>query len=198
MNGATRLLLNLNRTVHVYLTMAGAGLLVFVAVSGFLASHKSWFVSEESAEHPAFELPATWASAQPPDFFRIGEALRARFGDIGIAMEPLPDPRPDDVDFELVYAKPGSVLTATIVRATGSATVTIRSRATAGALFDLHTVRNSGPLWRWCMDAAAVVLALAAITGVILCVTSPTRRWWGLTALIAGAMACAGVYVCLA
>ena len=185
-------LLGLNRTVHIYVTIAAAGLLLFVAVSGFLLSHEEWFGGKEpsSSRTEAFDLPAGLVAADPPDKLAIVEKLRARFAGLGLvyAFEPAQD------ELRIEFRKPAQSASATVDRRTGKAQVLFEGRGAAGVVGDLHRVQHAG-WWRWCMDAAAVALAVGSVTGIVMWACLPRRRKLGLALLILGTAATVGIYL---
>ena len=51
---------------------------------------------------------------------------------------------------------------------------------------DLHTGKNAGDVWRRVIDATAIFLFLASLSGAILWISLPKRRKLGVAALVAG------------
>ena len=203
-----RRLLNWTRTLHIYLTMAATVLLMFVAVTGFMLNHKEQFGLAEStlAEH-ALEVP--YALVEQADKLAIAELVRARFGEIGIIADKK-DISIDESEIRLTFRKPGQVTTLTIQRPavespdmvvaqpqSVEALVEIESRGVKGILADLHKVKPENSAWKWVMDAAAIVLFLAAFSGIALLLALPRRRVLGLAALMLGTGACLLVYLVL-
>ena len=185
-------LLSLNRTVHIYVTLAAAGLLLFVAVSGFLLNHEEWFGGREpsSSRTESFELPADLVAAETLDKLAIVEKLRGRFADLGLvyAFEAEQD------ELRIEFRKPAQSVSVTVDRRTGQAQVLFEGRGPAGMIGDLHRVQHAG-WWRWCMDASAVTLALGSVTGIILWASLPRRRRLGLALLVLGTAVTVGIYL---
>jgi hypothetical protein len=68
-----------------------------------------------------------------------------------------------------------------------------------GRFADLHrakhtTKRDPGAFWPWVIDAAAVLMVLLGLTGLILWASLKTRRWLGLGALSLGTGVLLAVY----
>ena len=61
-------------------------------------------------------------------------------------------------------------------RADGKTEVEIKSFGLVGRINDLHRGRDSGEGWRWMIDASAVLIVLACVTGVILWLALPKRQ----------------------
>jgi hypothetical protein len=129
-------------------------------------------------------------AAEPPDKFAIVEKLRARFAGLGLvsAFEVEED------ELRIEFRKPAQSVSATVDRRTGRAQVLFEGRGAAGMVGDLHRVQNAG-WWRWCMDAAAVALAIGSITGIVLWASLRRRRRLGLALLVLGTAAAVGIYL---
>src|SRR5258706_14048134 len=67
------------RTIHIYLTMAGLGLMLFFAVTGFTVNHEDWFgATTPRTRNVAGVTPVEWVKGE--DKLRIVEHLRKQFG----------------------------------------------------------------------------------------------------------------------
>jgi hypothetical protein len=70
------------RTVHLYLSLVGLGLLLFFAATGFTLNHEDWFlppVEERTATAPC-AVPAAWAAEPEKNELAIVEHLRKEYG----------------------------------------------------------------------------------------------------------------------
>ena len=71
--------------------------------------------------------------------------------------------------------------------------VRAESRGLMGLLGDLHKGSQTGRPWRWVLDAVSILLALGALSGLVLWMSLPRRRVAGIVALLAGIGAAVGM-----
>jgi hypothetical protein len=187
-----RTLLAWTRTIHIYLTMAALGLMLFFAVTGFTVNHEDWFgATTPRVRNVSGATPVELLKAD--DKLRIVEHLRNQMGLSGA----MTDFETDDEKLHVVFKGPGRVCEATIVRADGRTEVEIKSFGLAGRINDLHRGRDAGEPWRWVIDASALLILLACVTGVILWLALPKRRKLGIVAVVLGVVASVGFYLAL-
>jgi hypothetical protein len=62
-------------------------------------------------------------------------------------------------------------------------------------LSDLHKGTGTGGVWRRFIDATAIFLLFAALSGVVLWISTKKRRRLGVIALIVSIVLCAGCYL---
>lgn len=185
-----RTILAWTRTIHIYLTMAALGLMLFFAVTGFTVNHEDWFgATTPHTRNVSGTTPAELIKAQ--DKLRIVEHLRSAFGVSGA----MSDFDSDDETYHVVFKGPGRVCEASIARADGKTEVEIKSFGLVGRINDLHRGRDSGEGWRWMIDASAALIVLACVTGVILWLALPKRRKLGIVALVLGILGTVAFYV---
>lgn len=185
-----RRFLALTRTIHIYLTMAAMGLMVFFALTGITANHEEWF-GATTPNSRTLTGTTPKAAIDKLDKLAIVEHLRAHFPISG-AMFAFDT---DDADqIEVIFKGPGRTSKADIQRADGKTEVTITSFGLFGRINDLHRARDTGDKWRWMVDAAAIVILLAAITGIILWLALPKRRNLGIIATVLGIAICLAFY----
>jgi uncharacterized protein len=178
------------RTLHIYLSILGLAAIFFFAVTGFMLNHDDWFgaavprVTTIDGTMPADLL-------QKMDRLLIVEELRRSFGATG-PLNTFEDHGPDPL--RVVFKHPGYSAEATIDRTTGKTGMEIQTTGVAGLLMDLHRGTFAGKWWGLCIDIAAVLLALASATGLILWLYLPRRRKLGLIALVIGVALCLSAY----
>ncbi|MCG3180545.1 MAG: hypothetical protein BIFFINMI_02907 [Phycisphaerae bacterium] len=193
MSPVLRRAVSLLRTLHIYLTMLALLPLAFIALTGLMLNHESWFgrnrqpiVHKQTGQFPSQSLKA-------PDKLAVVERLRSHFDAEG-AVDSFES---DENEVRVVFARPGRRTDAFIDRQTGQAEVTHEYSGVASVLTDLHKGKTAGRTWRWLIDAIAILLLVAAVTGVALWLTLPRRRWLGLAALAAGVATWLTVYFLL-
>lgn len=211
-NGAAvKRLMQIIRTLHLYLSMLGLVLIAFFALSGFMLNHEDWFKPDDVRAGdanfttlPRAMIPpeAPQEGALAPEAQRKLEArLRSEFHIRGEMKDPIV--KEDRVEIE--FDSPGRTTTATILltddedNPNGDRQVIVRSQSTGlvGRLCDLHrmiTKRNGdnggyfvGRKWKYIVDGAAIVLLITALTGLILWIGTFKRRWLAILPLAAGA-----------
>lgn len=186
---AGRMFLSISRTLHIYLTMLVALLLLFFGSTGFMLNHAEWF-GLETIVNTTKEgtLPKTMLA--PLDKLAVVEWLRAEMGVTG-AMDSF------DADADLirvVFKRPGLRAEANIKVADGRVELAVEQRGTAALLTDLHKGASAGTGWKWVIDGTAVLLVLGSLTGLILWISLPKRRALGIVALIVGVAASLSTY----
>ncbi|MGA2501698.1 MAG: PepSY-associated TM helix domain-containing protein, partial [Tepidisphaeraceae bacterium] len=128
-----RKLLNLCRALHIYTTLAALLLLLFFAVTGFIANHDDWFnVSARSVREAQGRIdPAILGRADRLD---VVERLRKDHG-IRLGVNSY---EPDDQSIRVVFKGPGRAVEADIDRATGQVKLHFETSGLLGFLGDLH------------------------------------------------------------
>ena len=169
------------RTIHIYLTMAALGLMLFFAVTGFTVNHEDWFgATTPRVRNVSGMTPAEWVKAA--DKLRMVEHLRSAMGVSGA----MTDFETNDDNYHVVFKGPGRVCEATIARPDGKTEVEFKTFGLWGRINDLHRGRDAGESWRWVIDASALLIVLASVTGVILWLALPKRRKLGIAWLVVG------------
>jgi hypothetical protein len=175
-------LLKLNRTVHVYLTLLGLAMMLFFAVTGFMLNHDDWFDRGKPVTKTLTgQLPGNLL--QPVDKLAVEEKLRGDFRITGTVVEFTTDR--DEI--RVTWKSPGRRADASIDPATGAVELTIESRGLIGRLTDLHKGADSGAAWKLVIDAVAILIAIGAITGLLMWSHLPKRRNLGIVAMLLGA-----------
>ena len=170
------------RWLHTHVAMFALLAMSGFAVTGLMLNHSEWFgLDEIRTETLNGTLPRS--ILQPVDKLAIVERLRSQFGATG-AVEGF-----DVEEEELVidFQRPGRRTRAVVDRADGGLEVVTEIRGVAAILTDLHKGAAAGSGWKPLIDLTAVLLILAAVTGVIVWLSLPKRRVGGAVALLLGA-----------
>ena len=187
-------LLLLTRTLHIYATMLALLLLFFFALTGFFLNHAALFETDEPQRVTDRQdaLPAALAADTAADHkLKVVEYLRAKLGARG-EMHSY-DQQPDEA--RLPFTAPGRKTDFVIARADGAVQIHDELRSPLALLTDLHKGTGSGDLWRRAIDAAAIFLFVASLSGLILFFSLPKRRTVGLACLAAGIAACVVLFL---
>ena len=181
-----RRLLHLTRTLHTYVTMLGLILLIFFSFTGFILNNAGsvddsgkLFSLNKTITNRSATVPTSILSGKE-HLFAIEHYLRDHLGARG---EISATPDEDDTTIRFQFVGPGREANYEITRATG-ATKIEEQRGILAAITDLHTGQHAGHVWNYFIDATAIFLFFAAISGLILWISLPKRRTLGLIALV--------------
>lgn len=153
------------RHLHGWLSMTSLLVVLFFALTGITLNHPTWFgagtpqTSTVSGTLPASALPAGQA-----DPLAVSEYLRANVGVTGQVTTHTETATGGTIDYE----GPGTTASVEYASGTGAYTVRSTSYGLVGILNDLHKGRNTGSSVHWLIDLSGGLLALVALTGVIL------------------------------
>ena len=177
------------RTLHIYLSMFGLALLVFFAATGFMLNHEDMFgLGEVQWRSDTTTIPKEMLSE--PDKLGIVEFLRASNHVSGAVASFGVD---EDV-LQISFKSPGRQCDVMIERESGEGQLEFQWHGVLGRISELHRGVDAGPMWRLVVDAAAILLLIAAGTGLILWSLVPKWRAYGLAGLIVCVVVCTAVY----
>lgn len=188
---AYRQLLHHSRTLHTYLSMLAVVLFFFFGATGFMLNHAEWFGLDKTTTHEStVTIPQT--VLEKSDKLLLVEFLRSD-GHITGAVQSFDWPAEGD-PFHLAFKSPRSQVDVDITLPSGEAKIVTESRGIAGLMSRLHTARDAGAAWQWLVDATAVLLILASLTGLVLWQSLPKRRTLGMIAFAVSIVAVGMVY----
>jgi hypothetical protein len=95
----------------------------------------------------------------------------------------------------MTFAAPGARTVVTIDRADGKGQVERETRGLVGKLDDLHKGLDSGNVWFWTIDIAAILLVVSSVTGMVTLVALRARRRSGFTICALGVLTVLAIYV---
>lgn len=146
---------------------------LFFAVTGLLLNNPSWtFGQQPQVSTVTGSLPDGAISNGQPDYLVISEYLRShqlvsgQVTDYGISGD----------EGRISYGSPGYSATATFSVSAGTVTVQTTRSGVIALLNDLHKGTNAATPWKLAIDAAAVLLTLVALTGVIMQLLMAKKR----------------------
>jgi hypothetical protein len=173
MKRAIRFVTHWGLLLHIYVSMAGFVLTLLFAITGLTLNHQDFGASEPAVTMSSIALPADVATRGGADV--VGPWLK---GNLGITT-PLSDYKEDERQIQATFAAPGHRTVVTIDRAARTADVETETRGLLGKLDDLHKGFDSGPVWYWIIDIAAVLLTISALTGMMTLLGLRHRRVMG-------------------
>ena len=167
--------------------MGSFALVFFFAVTGLTLNHPLWFANQQRTSSSKGVMQASWTNTASDD--RVGkleivEYLRKTHGIQGA----VDDFRIDTGECDVVFKGPGYSADVLIDRPTGRYEITESRLGFAAVINDLHKGRDSGNVWKWFIDASAVLLVFISATGLVLLWFLHKHRVAGLLSLVAGSV----------
>jgi uncharacterized protein len=183
------------RWLHIQVSMASFVVVFFFGLTGLTLNHAGWFAGGERKTQYRSTVDPEWTSAadgtgDEKDVARleIVEHLRKAHSVRGEVSHF----RVDETRVLVAFKAPGYSADAVLDRKTGTYELTVSRKGLAALANDLHTGRDSGPMWKLVIDLAATLLTLGSLTGLVLASVLHQHRLAGLVSLVAG-----GAIVCL-
>jgi uncharacterized protein len=185
------------RWLHIYFSMFGFATILLFSLTGITLHHPTWFgLDAERIDDFTGELNPSWLQSSAENGVNqlaIAETLRSRHRLHGAVREF----RVDDVECFVAFKGPGYAADAFIDRTTGAYQLTVSQHGPVAILNDLHKGRDTGGAWSLVIDLSAGLMALSAITGLVLLFYLKRRRVAGLVTALIGALALIAAYVWL-
>lgn len=185
------------RWLHIYLSMFGFATILFFSVTGITLNHPTWFgLDAERMVDASGAVNSGWLGSSPDhavDQLAIAEFLRAEHRLRGAVREF----RVDEFECFVAFKGPGYAADAFIDRATGKYQLTIAQHGGIAVLNDLHKGRDTGIAWAWVIDVSAALMAVSAITGLVLLFYLKRRRVAGLVTAVVGTLLLIAAYAWL-
>jgi uncharacterized protein len=174
---------------HIYLSMAGLTLAMLFGATGLALNHQDW----------GFSNPRTTTSEISLDKSVVARADQATIE--GYLRDKLhirsasTDYHDDANQIQVTYATPGARTVVTIDRQNGKAEVENESRGFFGRLGDLHKGLDTGRVWYWTIDVAALLIVVSSLTGILTLLSLRHRRRMGFTIGALGVLTILVIYV---
>ncbi|GAB3019561.1 PepSY-associated TM helix domain-containing protein [Bowmanella dokdonensis] len=174
------------RWLHIYLSTALFGLLLFFCISGLVLNHMGWL--EDSGRQGQLSLP------MPTDWQRFQATpvqLMPLMQDYLYQEFSLRAPRSTEWDADMQeilfdYAMPAGYALVSLDLASSTLTLEYHQGNWLGVWADLHKGRHSGEVWSWIIDLSAVLMLLFALTGLIILFQNRAKWRTGLLAALTG------------
>ena len=158
---------------HIYISMAGLTLAVLFGATGLALNHQDWGFSNPRVT--TSELSLDTSVVAHGDEATVERLLRDKLG-IRSASTDFHD---DTDQIQVTYAAPGARTVVTIDRHDGKAELEKESRGFLGRLGDLHKGLDTGSVWYWTIDVAALLIVVSSLTGIVTLLSLRHRRRTG-------------------
>jgi hypothetical protein len=160
---------------HIYISMAGLTLAVLFGVTGLALNHQDFGFSNPRITKSEAVLDRSLVAHA--DQAAIERHLREKLG----IHSPSTDYHDDADQIQVTYAAPGARTVVTINRQDGRAEIEKENRGFLGRLGDLHKGFDSGRVWYWTIDVAALLIVVSSLTGIVTLMALRHRRRLGFT-----------------
>ena len=161
--------------IHIYVSMAGLTLAVLFGATGLALNHQNFGFSSPKTTTSEIFLDKNLLTH--PDQATLDQYLREELG----VRSPSTDYHDDPGQIQVTYAAPGARTLVTINREDGKAEVEKDTRGFMGRLGDLHKGLDSGTVWFWIIDVAALLIIVSSLTGIVTLLALRARRRVGFT-----------------
>jgi uncharacterized protein len=175
--------------IHIYVSMAGLTLAVLFGATGLILNHQGFGLSEPRIATSQITLDKQLVNH--PDQAALEQVLRRQLG----VRSRSTDYHDDTDQIQMTFAAPGARTTVTINRADGKGEVETETRGFMGRLDDLHKGFDTGRVWYWTIDVAAVLIVVSSVTGILTLLALRARRRTGFTVGMLGVLTVVAIYV---
>src|SRR6185369_4532961 len=174
---------------HIYISMAGFTLALLFGATGLTLNHQDFGFSEPKTS--SSEIMLDRELIDNADQAALENAIRQKLGIRSRATD-----YHDDTDqIQMTFAVPGARTVVTINRSDGRGQVEKESRGALGMLDDLHKGFDTGNVWYWTIDVAAILLVISSLTGMVTLLALRARRRTGFIVAGLGVITVVTIYV---
>jgi hypothetical protein len=173
---------------HIYISMAGLTLAVLFGATGLALNHQDFGFSNPRITKSEVVLDKSLVAHA--DQATIEQHLRTTLG----IRSPSTDYHDDADQIQVTYAAPGARTVVTINRQDGRAEIEKENRGLLGRLGDLHKGFDSGTVWYWTIDVAALLIVVSSLTGIVTLLALRHRRRIGFTLGLLGVLTVFVIY----
>ena len=175
--------------VHIYVSMAGLTLAILFGATGLALNHQGFGLSDPRIATSQITLDKHLVDN--PDQAALEQILRRQLG----IRSPATDYHDDTDQIQMTFAAPGGRTTVTINREDGKAEVETETRGFMGRFGDLHKGFDTGHVWYWTIDVAALLIVVSSLTGILTLLALRARRRTGFTVGMLGVLTVVAIYV---
>ena len=175
--------------IHIYVSMAGFTLAILFGATGLALNHRDFGLSDPRTAKT--EITVARRLLENPDRTALDEHLR---GQLGLRSRSTDyNENPDQI--QMTFAVPGARTLVTINRENGRADIERENRGFLGRLGDLHQGFDTGKVWYWTIDVAALLIVISSLTGIVTLLALRARRRKGFTVGALGVLTVLAIYM---
>jgi hypothetical protein len=175
--------------IHIYVSMAGFTLALLFGATGLTLNHQDFGFSDPRTAKT--DITVDKKLLNNPDQAVLEQRLREQLGIRSSATDYHEDP--DQI--QVTFAVPGARTVVTINRAEGRADIEKENRGFLGRLGDLHKGFDTGKVWYWTIDVAALLIVFSSMTGIVTLLALRARRRTGFTVGALGIVTVLAIYL---
>ena len=176
-----------SRWLHIYVSMISFTIVFFFSVTGITLNHADLFQGKTQTVQVKGKLRPDWVNDKDTNKINklsVVEYFRNQFQVKGAVV----DFRIEEQQIGLAFKGPGYEADAFIVRASGDFELSQTRTGFVGFINDLHKGRDTGSVWSWVIDIAAILMVLISITGMILLLYIKKKRGAGMILFVIGSI----------
>jgi len=175
--------------LHIYVSMAGFTLAILFGATGLTLNHQDFGLSDPRTTKSEIAVDRTLIDE--PDEATLEQHLRQQLG----IQSRSTDYHEDPDQIQMTFAVAGARTVVTIDRQTGRAEVEQETRGFFGKLGDLHKGFDTGKVWYWTIDVAALLIVTSSFTGIITLLALRARRRTGFAVGMLGVLTVLAIYM---
>jgi uncharacterized protein len=175
--------------IHIYVSMAGFTLAILFGATGLALNHQDFGLSDPRTTNAEIAVDRNLLD-------NLDQAVLERrlCQQLGI-QSPSTDYHEDPDQIQMTFAVPGGRTVVTINRQSGRTEVEKETRGFLGRLGDLHKGFDTGKVWYWTIDVAAMLIVISSFTGIVTLLALRARRRTGFTVGALGVLTVLAIYV---
>ena len=189
MKHVVRLVAHWALLAHIYVSMLGFSLALLFGITGLTLNHQDFGFSDPRTATTVITLDKNLVEI--PDRATLDQCLRQKLG----IRSPSTDYHEDTDQIQMTFAAPGTRTVVTINRGEEKAEVETESRGLLGKLDDLHKGFDSGKVWYWTIDVAAILLVISSLTGIVTLLALRARRRTGFAICAISVLSMIALYI---
>ncbi len=173
------------RWLHIYVSMISFAIVLFFSVTGLTLNHADWFQGKTASKQAKGKLTALWVNNK--DTALVNKlAIVEYFRNMYSVKGAVNDFRIEEIQVSVAFKGPAYEAVTFINRATGEYQLSETYTGFVGFINDLHKGRDTGKVWSWAIDIAAILMVIISLTGIILLLYIKRKRLNGLILVVIG------------
>ena len=182
-----RRLAKFSRWLHIYLSMVSFAIVLFFSVTGLTLNHADYLQGEAKVKQEKGNLDKQWVNN--PDTLYVNKlAVTEYFRNNYQVKGAVNDFRIEESQISIAFKGPAYEAAIFIDRQTGTFDFTETRTGFIGFINDLHKGRDTGNVWFWIIDIAAILMVIISLSGLILLLFIKRKRNNGLILLAIGTL----------